>query len=447
MLRKIIIYFFIFFIFCPQSYAKDFKINYEEKLAYVNMDFWSKLGDEKLCGYISEAVKNNHDARKASYTVEEFNQKIKVTRSREFPFIAVAPAYLGAQVPKLDNFELSTNAFLLPFLVSYEADFLLKNHDKTKIEKKTYEIQKLNEKALYITMASDVATLYINIMKFDKMLELDEKILDNQKNLLKKAHLRYDNGIGTKTEINNAEKEIYTLESNMSEIRKNRRDALFELAVMIGVNPDCINNLQRSNLDDFARDYQPPSSISSDVIFSRPDVLAAEKELEKAKIDINVARKEFLPRFNITGYWIFNTIAPGNFFSWEASLASLLVGATQDIFTGGRKIANLKIKKLKYEQMFEDYKQTDLTALKEVNAIMCKIKDDNDIFTAIYKKNNSEKDNFRLVNLNFKEGTASQMDIYVSQIKLYSINQELLNRKAERFIDYITLYKAAGGNL
>lgn len=78
-----------------------------------------------------------------------------------------------------------------------------------------------------------------------------------------------------------------------------------------------------------------PNEIDSDVIFSRPDVLAAENELEKAKIDIRIARKEFLPTFNITGLWVFNTIAHGSFFSWESSLAALLAGASQDIFTGG----------------------------------------------------------------------------------------------------------------
>ena len=101
--------------------------------------------------------------------------------------------------------------------------------------------------------------------------------------------------------------------------------------------------------------------------------------LEKAKIDIRVARKEFLPRFNITGIWAFNTIAPGSFFSWESSLAALLAGATQDIFTGGRKIANLKFQKAKYEELFEQYRQVDLDAVKEVNTSLCIIKHDTEI--------------------------------------------------------------------
>ena len=124
-----------------------------------------------------------------------------------------------------------------------------------------------------------------------------------------------------------------------------------------------------------------------------------------------------------------------------------MAGATQGIFMGGKKVANLKVKKFKYEQLFEAYKQTDLNAIKEVNAILCKIKDDNEIFAAVYQKSDKEHDNFRLTNLNFKEGTYSKMDVLNSEITLYRAYLEVLNRKTARLIDYITLYKAAGANL
>jgi len=121
---------------------------------------------------------------------------------------------------------------------------------------------------------------------------------------------------------------------------KQREVLLMELAVLTGQNVDCFENLQRGSFKDFEYNSVIPSEIESDVIFSRPDVKRAEAALQKAKINIRVARKEFLPKFNITGIWAFNNIAQGSFFSWESSLAALLAGATQDIFTGGRKIAN-----------------------------------------------------------------------------------------------------------
>ena len=70
-----------------------------------------------------------------------------------------------------------------------------------------------------------------------------------------------------------------------------------DFAVLLGRSSDKANSIERGNLDKFEYSASIPDEIESDVIFSRPDVKRAEAALEKAKIDIRVARKEFLPTF------------------------------------------------------------------------------------------------------------------------------------------------------
>ena len=84
MKRKIIILLFCFIIFNTQAFAFGLKkksqapiINPKDKLEYVNMDWWKKFSDPYLNYYIETAVINNHDARKASFTVEEYKQFVK----------------------------------------------------------------------------------------------------------------------------------------------------------------------------------------------------------------------------------------------------------------------------------------------------------------------------------------------------------------------------------
>lgn len=87
-------------------------------------------------------------------------KQVKYSFGRELPTFGVSANYLGIKVPELDNFSLSKNAFILPFSVNYEADFLLKNRDKTKSQKKVYEVSKFNEKAIYLALLADVAIVY-----------------------------------------------------------------------------------------------------------------------------------------------------------------------------------------------------------------------------------------------------------------------------------------------
>lgn len=175
--------------------------------------------------------------------------------------------------------------------------------------------------------------------------------------------------------------------------------------------------------------------------------MAAEKRLDEAKINVRVARKEFLPTFNITGLWVFNTIAPGTFFSWQSSLAAILAGATQDIFKGGQKIAKLRIEKARYEQLFENYRQTDLNAVKEVNDALCIIKHDTNIDNNTIKYLLLQKRDYLNMQKKYSRGIVSYIDILDEQQRLLNIAQNQTQTKTSRMINYITLYKAVGGKL
>ena len=220
-----------------------------------------------------------------------------------------------------------------------------------------------------------------------------------------------------------------------------------QFAVLIGRGSDKTSDIERGNIDKFEYNAVIPNEVKSDVIFSRPDVNRAEIALEKAKIDIRVARKEFLPTFNITGIWAFNTIAPGSFFSWESSLAALLAGATQDIFAGGRKVANLKFQKAKYEELFEKYRQTDLEAVKEVNTSLCIIKHDTEIENKMKEKLLSEDKNLDSANKMLKRGVISKTQYLKSENSYMNQDMDLTKAKSQRLVNYYTLYKTLGGKI
>lgn len=411
----------------------------------LNPEFFAGFNDEYLYNYINEAIENNHSAKQATYRVEQYRQQVKYSFSKELSSFSVAANYLGVHVPLLDNFELQQNAFILPFMANYEADFLLKNRDKTRSAKKSYEASKLEEKAVYLSLLSDVATVYTNILEYDELIGLAQEKVAIYTDILRRDKKKFDRGTISTSQLNTSEKNLETAKNGLENLQKEQEVLLMQLAVLTGKS--AATNLDRGKFEDLEYQGVIPEEIPSDVIFSRPDVMQAEKMLEKAKIDIRVARKEFLPRFNITGLWVFNTIAPGSFFSWESSLAAIIAGASQDIFTGGRKIANLKIQKAKYEELFEKYRQTDLEAVKEVNTALCFIKHDTTV-----DKNASAKVQYELRNLDnsrkkYNRGTISAPEYLNELSKFIDIQKESIQTKNQRLVNYFTLYKAVGGVL
>ncbi len=413
----------------------------------LNIDFFKKFNDENLNCYIQQALDNNHDLKKAGQVVEQYRQQTKYSLGKELPSFSVSANYLGIKVPELDNFQLKDNAFVLPFVASYEADFLLKNRDKTKAVKKSYEAAKFNEKTIYLALLSDVASVYTNILQYDDLIEKQTEILKNQEEILNRSNKKFERGVISSTELNNIKKSVETSKSTLEKLQKERETAMMQLAVLTGNSASNTADMKVGNLDNFEYSGEIPDEISSDVIFARPDVKMAEANLEKAKIDVRVAKKEFFPRFNIVGVWAFNTIAPGTFFSWESSLAAILAGATQDIFKGGMKVANLKIQKAKYEELFEDYNQTNLEAVKEVNTALCIIKHDRQIENNAKSEMNFETENFANAGKKLDRGVMSEPEYLAEENKLINTQTNYTQAKTQRIVNYFTLYKAVGGQL
>lgn len=427
----------------PWSKCKKPVIDPKEKMDYVNIDWWDNFSDPCLKYYIIKAIECNHDLRIASWQVETFRQMVKVQFSQELPTISAGATYVGLHIDNITVFGRQ-NIFSVPFTVRYEPDLFLKNRDKTKSSKKTYEASKFEEKSIYLSLASEVAAVYINIIKFDKQIQLQKCYLQAKKEELLREEKRYKNGTSTAIKVNNIQEDYKTAKNDLDKYIKSRDIALNELAVLIGDSAENAHCLQRNSFDCFEYKSQMPCAIPSDVIFSRPDVLAAERTLEKAKIDIRVARKEFLPRFNILAVYAFTNL-DGNFFSWNSAVAAILASVTQDIFTGGRKIANLHIAKARYEQMFENYKQTDLRAIKEIADSLLIIREDTKIDKNTLTNLQIEQDNYARLRKSYTNGVISCTDLLQEREKLLTAEQNQTNSKAARLTDYITLYKAVGG--
>ena len=276
------------------------KISDEKKISYINMDWWNKFNDPNLQNLIIVALQNNHDLKMAKYATEEYYQAMKLQFSRELPQISAgfAPTYL-----KLPETPITSNDFnwhfFFPITVNYEADIFLKNHDKTKSSKKTYEISLQDEKSSYIAIVSSVGVLYFNIIKLDEIIKIQNKIVNNRKIIYERMQKRNHYGLTSEADTIAAEKAYIQSTIELSDMEKNREKLLNQLAVIIGKSPYNTDEIQRNNINNIIYSGEIPNEISTEVITARPDYKKAELMLEKAGLDVKIAKKEFLPTFNI----------------------------------------------------------------------------------------------------------------------------------------------------
>lgn len=415
--------------------SDDYKFN------YVNMNWWGNFNDDLLNGYIEKAVLNNYDLKMATINVEEYYQNVRLQFANELPS---AVGGFGPGVFKAPGMTNTSSAFGLPIIVQYEADIFLKNHNKTKAVKKLYEGSKLDERAAYISVASAVGSTYFNIINLDKMISLQEQIVNIRQEIYNLMLIRNKEGLTSTADTVKANKALVAGQTDLIELKKNREKMLNQMCVLIGESPENANSIKRNSLDSINYQLAIPSEIPSEIITQRPDYMKAELMVEKAGIDVKVAKKEFLPSINILGGALFNAGDIGSLFTTKNMLLGVGGGLVTPLFQGGSLIANLKLKKATYERILQDYYKTNLTAIQEVNDALVASRLDKDKMTQTTKQYNLEKSDYKYNEKKFNQGTISKLDLIQYQENLLTIEKLVAQQKVECMTDAISLYKATG---
>lgn len=414
------------------------------KYNYINMDWWKSFDDVNLENYIIKAIQHNHDLKTASIAADEFYQYTKIQFASELPTVG---AGFSPALMKNTNTSVWNWSFLTPILVNYEADIFLKNHDKTKASKKDYEASLQDERAAYISVVSAVATTYFNIVKLDEMIKYQEQIVDLRKNIYDLTKLCNEVGTASMADTVRADKAYVYGKSELPELKKNRSKLLHQLAVLTGENPSVAENLERSSLSEITFPADLPTELSSDVITSRPDYIKAEKMLEKAGIDIRVAKKEFLPTINLSGLAAFTASDLGRMFNTEQALAAIAGGLLLPVFTGGKRLANLRLKKSTYDRMLENYLKINQTAVQEVNDSLVSLRLDMERLAQNQEHEKLETVDYSYSMNKYNQGIMSKKDLFQSQENLLSVKKLVTSDKADCFIDSIGLYKSLSAKI
>mgnify|MGYP001489635440 CR=1 FL=1 len=423
------------------------------KIEYINADWWDNFDDPILKSYVIKALNANHGLKIATLKVAEYQALAREALGREFPVVGIGTnlsrqktsdnVYMG----KFHLSEYTQNAYSFPLTASYELDLWRKNRDRTLGALKELEAARYDEKAVYISLISAVATSYFNAIKMDKLIELQKDVIALREKILELTKERHDNGLCSTAEVIRADKALTEAKSGLNDLEKYRNTFLNQLAVLTGQSVENSLMLERASVDDLEPINNLPASIKSEVVLQRPDVLKAEAVLQKSRIDVKLARKDFLPSINITGQFGFNSNIFDKALNWDSYAASMGLGILENIFTGGQRHARLKARQMRYEQMLEAYKRSILQAFQEVTDSLVAIKYDTQKDNDNKSRLNFEKRNLELVNAKYEEGILSYLSTLEYKERELMLQQDRIQSKIACFIDAISLYKAVGGKL
>ncbi len=415
---------------------------------YMNMEWWQRFNDENLTQNLLTLYEKNYDLKNTALKIKENEQIVRMQFANELPGVILsgelsrdlrAPRQqFGAmRIPKYSQYNYN-----IPITAGYEVDIWGKNRLQTKSKKEQLEIIKQAERATCIALSSDFASDYFNLIKADKLIEIQEELIKIQENILQKLAIKYKCGLCSITDLLVQEKILTSLKEEYN-LHLQARDVL-ENSLKVYLS-ESENAVKRSNFEEIALLTNIPSDYSTDIIENRPDFKQEEANLRRIGFDVRVAKREFLPTFTIFGQVGLNAYHISSLFNSPSHFFNAGVLPTWDIFAGGRKRAFLKIKKYQYEQALNDYQKTFLVAVKEINSGLVEYKTSQKNYEEILKRLEIESELYNLANDKRQIGAASDLDVLFTKELYLMTKKEEVSGKINKLISAIGLYKVVGG--
>lgn len=415
---------------------------------YMNMEWWARFGDENLSQNLLTLYEKNYDLKNTALKIKENEQIVKMQFANELPGVylsgelsrnlrAPRQQFGAMHIPSFSQYNYN-----IPITAAYEVDIWGKNRLQTKSKKEQLEIIKQAERATYIALSGDFAADYFNLIKADKLIELQDELIKTQENILQKITDKYECGLCPITEVLEQEKILTTLKEEHN-LHLQAREVLINSMRVYLAETNC--DIPRTNYEKLSTLKNIPEEYSTNIIENRPDYKQEEANLKRIGFDVRAAKREFLPTFTIFGQVGLNAYHLGSLFNSPSQFFNAGILPTWDIFSGGRKRAFLKIKKYQYEQALNDYQKTFLASVKEINSGLVEYKTAQKNHEESLKKLEVENKIYNLAKDKRQIGAASDLDVLFTKQMFLMSEKEEVSSKINGLIAAIGLYKAVGG--
>ena len=206
----------------------------------LNLQYWENYQDPYLTGYIRDLYENNQDLKIAKLNSMQSQDNIKMQFSNQLPYLGFQGQYMWEPhsadrhfgdlvIPSYHQYNL-----LLPLAMSYEVDIWGKNYLKTKSVKMLDEMVRQDERSAYISITSNFAGDYYNLIKIKQLLKNMREIHEIELNLVDKTEKKYANGLASITEVLTEKQELAKIEMDLNLLEKSLDLINDELMVQLG---------------------------------------------------------------------------------------------------------------------------------------------------------------------------------------------------------------------
>ena len=415
--------------------------------SFGDQDWWAVYQDPILQSLIREAITNNYDLLIATARVEQEQALAVQARSQFVPNLEFNGTISRGRNDEFGSLFPNNGATATSPLISlntfWEFDLWGRIRRLNEAARARLLASENARNGVMITLLSDVATDYFQLLELDRELEIDAQTTNSFADSLSIFRQRMEGGTGSALETSRAEAALADANSATPFVLEQIALTENELCILLGRNPGSINRSK----PDFAAQLTPnvPAGLPSQLLERRPDVREAEQSLRAANADVGESVAEFFPKIGLTA--LLGRVSPelSAFSLGSANAWGIAAEANGPIFEGGRLVGQYHQAKAAKDEAILRYRQTILFSFRDVSDALISRQRLAEIRGQQATEVASLETAVKLSTERYLAGKANYYEVLEAQQQLFPAQLNLARTQRDELLAVVTLYKSLGG--
>jgi NodT family efflux transporter outer membrane factor (OMF) lipoprotein len=413
----------------------------------LEADWWTRLGSPEMNETVALALANNWSLTAAEANLAKAGQIVKAAQGGLYPQVDAAGGaerraygayFLGPEASTFPTF----NAYTGGIGVSYDLDVFGGTHRRIELAAADAEVQGEALNAARLAVAGGTAITALRIAAARAQIEAVQAIIASDQKTLDLVNAARRTGVASQMDVTTAQSQLDRDRARLPPLRQQVDVAQDALATLVGKSSANWTapafDLAKMTLPDAI-----PLVVPSELVRARPDIRAAEAQLHAADAQVGIATADLYPRITLSAGVAGEGLTAGP----SGAAWSLIGGLTAPVFHGGSLTARRRASQDAYQAAFAQYQQTVLVAFQQVADNLHGLANAADAVDAEQRALDSAEAALHLTRLGYGVGNAGIVQVLDAQRLQQLAELNLVQARAQRYVQTVNLFLAAGGGL
>lgn len=412
-------------------------------------DWWRNFGDPVLDSLISVASVSNYSVLAAMENIRKARAAWRVAQSRMLPSLDLNLGWQrtrgSGNIATTMYRETWDGYYSAAVSMQWQADIFGSIYMRSKAQKMLFMATEEEYRAVMVTLIANIATTYFSLRQSLAEMQVLRWNVESQREIMQIVTSRYDSGLASKLDVAQSRSVYYSTLAQIPAMQATIESYRNSMAVLLGVYPQQLEGW----LDEgFALpEYIEPVKVGIPVelLRRRPDIRAAEKQVEANAALLGATRRDWFPEVYLTGSIGFASAALKELPRSRSLTWEIAPSITWNIFSGGERPNATREARATLDQSIASFNGTMLNAVQEVENAMSQYTSSVAQITSLREAVNQNRETLTLSLELYKQGLTEFQNVLDAQRSLLSYQNYLVQARGSSLIYLVQLYEALGG--